>query len=69
MTYEEIERLFTYHPPNGDQPERYQKIRDKAKELAHTINSCMIDSAEKRYAIMHLQIAVMMANASIAINE
>jgi hypothetical protein len=34
-----IEHRFTYHPPKDDQPERYEAIRDKSKELATLINS------------------------------
>ena len=29
-----LENDFTYHKPFGNQPERYEKLRSKAKELA-----------------------------------
>lgn len=32
-----IENAFTYHAPKDGQPEKYQAIRKKAKELAYLI--------------------------------
>lgn len=32
---EQFENNFKYHSPKEGQPERYQLIRDKAKELAY----------------------------------
>ena len=66
---EEIERMFTYIPPKAGQPERYEKIRNAAKELALIINESCPDSPQKYQAIMLLTQSNMMANASIAINE
>lgn len=69
MTNEQIENIFTYHKPFGDQPQRYQLIRDTARLLAATINAACPESREKSLALTNLQQAVMWANASIAINE
>jgi hypothetical protein len=69
MKTEDITKIFTYHAPHGTQQSRYVEIREKAKELALIINALTPDSREKSLAITHLQIAIMMANASIAINE
>lgn len=66
---DQIEKAFTYHPPKADQPERYIKIRDKAKELAFVIDECVPDSREKSVAFTELESAVMWANAGIARNE
>jgi hypothetical protein len=63
---EEIENWFTYHAPTPAQLEGYTAIRDKAKELAHTINTHAPESADKTASIRQLREAVMMANASIA---
>lgn len=68
MTPEQIANIFTYHPPFGDQPHRYQEIRLHARNLAERINSCCPESREKSLALTNLQQAVMWANASIAIN-
>lgn len=65
----EIEKNFTYHAPKGDQPERYTKIRGKAKELAELLDESCPDSREKSLAFTKLDEVVMWANASIARNE
>lgn len=66
---DQIEATFTYHPPKADQPARYVRIRDKAKELAFVIDDCVPDSREKSVALTELQSVVMWANAGIALNE
>lgn len=69
MTTAQIEQAFTYHPPKGDQAERYVKLRSKAHELAFEIQALCPESREKSLALTNLQQATMWANASIAINE
>lgn len=69
MTQEQIENIFTYHSPKGDQTHRYGYLRDNAKELARLINDMCPDSREKSLAITNLQQTIMWANASIALNE
>lgn len=69
MTIEELDRIFTYHPPKDDQAQRYAELRQKAKELAYLIEETCPDSREKSLAFTNLQQTVMWANASIAINE
>jgi len=69
MTNEQIENIFTYHRPFGNQPQRYEDIRNEAKVLAKTIQEACPESREKALALTNLQQAVMWANASIAINE
>jgi len=69
MKIRELEDIFTYHPPFGDQGQKYDRLRSKAKELAFMIESNCPDSREKSLALTSLQQTVMWANASIAINE
>ena len=69
LTREDIEEMFTYHAPTGDQPERYQKIRNDAKTLATTIIECTPSSADQTAAIRKLRECVMTANASIALER
>jgi hypothetical protein len=64
-----IERQFTYHSPKGDQPERYERLREMAKALAYGIDDCCPESREKSLAMTKLKESIMWANASIAINE
>ena len=65
----QINNNFRYHPPKGDQQERYETIREEAKMLAHVINNLCIDSREKSLAMTNLEQAVMWANAAIARTE
>ena len=69
MTQQQIENIFTYHPPFGTQQERYVKIRSMAKLFGNLLNELCPESREKSLAITRLQESVQMANASIAINE
>ena len=57
---------FTYYPPQGGQPERYQAIRAKALELAHLLDDECPLSREKSLAMTKLEEVVMWANAAIA---
>ena len=65
----QLEKDFTYHPPKGDQPERYVRIRDTSKFLAMLICQDCPASRERSLAITNLEQAVMWANAAIARNE
>lgn len=65
----EIENNFKYHTPQNGQVERYQEIRELAKELAKLILETCPESREKSLAFTKLEEAVMWANASIARNE
>lgn len=65
----DIANTFTYHKPFGDQPVRYEGIRNAARVLAEVIQQHTPASREQSIALTHLQTAVMFANAAIAINE
>jgi hypothetical protein len=65
----DIDRIFSYHPPKDGQTQRYQGIRDKAKELALLIDRECPQSRERSIAMTDLENCVMWANASIARNE
>lgn len=69
MDARDLANRFTYHPPKDGQAERYQILRDHARELAEHIDAECPDSREKSLAITHLEEAVMWANAAIARNE
>ena len=64
-----LENDFKYHSPKPDQIPRYQKIRDKAKELAIVICENSPASREQSVSLTALDQVVMMANAAIARNE
>jgi len=64
----QIENNFSYHKPKTDQPEKYNVLRNKAKELAYEIERLCPNSREKALAMTKLEEASMWANASIARN-
>lgn len=69
MDSKDLEKRFTYHAPKPGQPEKYQFIRDTAKQLAKMIDNACPDSREKSLSMTSLEECVMWANASIARNE
>lgn len=64
-----IENNFTYHKPFGSQPDRYVRLREKAKELAYLIEALTPTSREQSLAFTKLEESIFWANASIARNE
>ena len=68
MSNPKIENAFTYHHPKEGQPEKYEALRSKAKELACLIDELCPDSREKSLAMTKLEEASMWANASVARN-
>lgn len=64
-----IENNFSYHAPKEGQPQKYEAIRNKAKELAYLIDELCPKSREASLAITNLEQSVFWANASIARNE
>lgn len=65
----EIDTRFTYHPPREGQPEKYEALRAKAKEMATAIADLCPDSRERATALTRLEESVMWANAAIARRE
>jgi hypothetical protein len=69
MEKSELDNVFTYHSPKGDQPQRYEKLRNAAKVFAEVILDCTPQCSDQTVAIRKVREAVMTANASISINE
>jgi len=72
LTPEELERIennFTYHPPQGDQVEKYSVIRSMFRQTAAFLCRTCPQSRELSIALTHLEDAMMWANAAIARNE
>jgi len=65
----DIDKRFTYHPPFGMQPKKYDELRSEGKRLALLIDGLCPDSREKSIAVTKLEEVIMWANASIARNE
>ena len=66
ITKDELDTRFTYHPPTGDQPERYTKIGAKVREMADLIVETCPESREQALALTHLEETRFWANASVA---
>ena len=64
----DIEHVFSYHSPTGDQPGKYEAIRASAKALAQVIVDNTPSSADQSAALRHLREAVMTANSAIALD-
>ena len=72
ITPDEIDDLtnrFTYHGPHGNQPERYESLRNGGFSFAERIIELAPPSPERTLAIRRIEEAVMWANAAIARNE
>jgi hypothetical protein len=65
---DDLMHRFTYHAPKGDQPAKYEELRNEARLLAVTISDLCPESREKSLAITRLEEAIFWANASIARN-
>lgn len=67
ITPENLEDVFTYHPADANDVERYQAIRTAGKILARTILEATPKCADQQAAIRKVREAVMTANAAIAL--
>ena len=69
VTRPELKTRFTYHPPKGNQPERYEAIRGHALTFATFIVATTPESREQSLALTALDEVVFWANAAIARRE
>jgi hypothetical protein len=66
---DELATRFIYHRPTGDQPAKYEQIRDAVHSVADLIGELCPPSREQSLAWTALEEAVMWANAAIARRE
>lgn len=64
----ELDHIYTYHAPHGNQVSEYQHLRTMAKLLAQSIITHCPPSRERALALTNVQTASMFANAAIAIH-
>jgi len=62
----DLANRFTYHPPQGDQTERYEVLRNTGLALAEQIMGLTPPSREQSLALTNVEQAIMWANAAIA---
>lgn len=65
-TQEELNHRFMYHPPKGDQAERYAAVRSHILTCAFHCIQITPCSPEQARALNALDEAMMLFNASIA---
>lgn len=64
----DLDELFSYHPVEPDQVAKYAAIRAAAKQFAAVVLVNTPKSADQTAAVRKIREAVMIANASIALN-
>ncbi|HAM58335.1 MAG TPA: hypothetical protein DCQ64_24135 [Candidatus Rokubacteria bacterium] len=69
MDEAEIEKRFTYHPPQAAQIPRFAMLRATGRLMAEEIVKHTPPSREQSLALTALEECVMWANAAIARNE
>lgn len=70
MDAQYIEDIFSHHPPKTeDAVKAHELVRADFKTTAHFINTLLPESPEKALSIRYLQVAMMFANAAIAIYQ
>jgi len=65
----QIDNAFIYHEPLPGQPERYQRISDKAKELAQLVAEEAPECPEQTLSIRSIETACFWAKSAIARHE
>jgi hypothetical protein len=69
LTQDELDDMFTYHAPHGDQIPRYAAINDAAKAFAQVVLASTKPCADQTHAIRVIRDARMWANAAIALEK
>jgi hypothetical protein len=67
VTLEDLDDIFSYHPPDDHQLVAYERIRWGAHEFAAVILQNTPPSADQSAAIRKLRECVMTANAAVAL--
>lgn len=62
-----LRELFRYHQPTQQQLPRYQAVRTAAKNFAEVIVQNTQDCEDRKQAILHLRLAMMLTNSAIAL--
>ena len=64
----DLDHIFKYHAPKGNQFDCYQEIREAAKEFAKVVIANTPNCADQAAAIRHIREAAMTANAAVALD-
>jgi hypothetical protein len=63
----DLQDLFSYHAPDGDDRTRYEALRSAARNFAEAMIANCPPSADRSAAVRKVREALMTANASIAL--
>lgn len=66
VTKDNLNDVFTYHPPTPEQQQAYVALREKAKELVALALEVVTPCADQQAGIRLVREAVMTWNAAIA---
>lgn len=64
-----VDHIFEYHAPRPDQIPKYGAIRKAAREFAKVLMANTPAGPDQAFAIRYLRMSVMVANASIALED
>lgn len=67
VTADNLDDVFTHHPPDSDDIQAYSVLRSVAKEFALAIIAYTPVCGDQQAAIRHVREAVMTANAARAL--
>lgn len=65
VTSRDLEQWFTYHTPTAEQVELIKRIRQAGGAFAQIVKNSTPGCEDQRQAIVHIRLAVMLANASM----
>jgi len=69
LTPDDIEHLFTYHAPRGDQLPAFEAINLATQNFARTIEANIEKSADRTNAVRALQRLRMECNLAVALTQ
>lgn len=69
VTAENVDEVFSYHSPVGDQPERFKRISEATKFAALVILESAPRCPDRTRALNALRDARMLANSAVALEN
>ena len=64
---ETLAEIFKYHPPNAETLPRFTAVNQAAKNFAEVVLANCPHGRDRRFAILAIRVARMMANAAISL--